>query len=200
MKNDFLNAAQCIEAEHVPPQAWRNGGGQTRELLAWPNAENWQLRISRADIEKSGPFSAFPGIERWFAVLTGNGVVLHMPQKDHHLSAGQAPLQFDGGLAPGCTLVDGATQDLNLMARSGGALMQAVEPGVDWQNTHHMCGLYTVQAGTWTFGPYSMALGAHTLLWFTTALNITQRFDADPHAASATHSAYWLAYTPETSA
>ena len=29
-----------IEAEQVPAQAWRNGGGQTRELLVWPPQES----------------------------------------------------------------------------------------------------------------------------------------------------------------
>lgn len=27
---------------------WRNGGGATRELLAWPYAEDWRVRISVA--------------------------------------------------------------------------------------------------------------------------------------------------------
>ncbi|NVO07869.1 MAG: HutD family protein, partial [Rhodoferax sp.] len=65
-----------IQAEQVAPQAWRNGGGQTRELLTWPDATDWHLRISRADIEADGPFSAFAGVQRWFVVLSGKGVVL----------------------------------------------------------------------------------------------------------------------------
>ena len=44
----------------VPAQAWRNGGGTMRELLAWPDASDWQLRVSVAEIEADGPFSAFP--------------------------------------------------------------------------------------------------------------------------------------------
>ncbi|MDW3472061.1 HutD family protein [Escherichia coli] len=27
-----------------PLQPWRNGGGVTRQLLAWPDDENWLLR------------------------------------------------------------------------------------------------------------------------------------------------------------
>jgi environmental stress-induced protein Ves len=186
--------ARCIEAELVAPQAWRNGGGQTRELLAWPDAANWQLRISRADIEKDGPFSAFPGIERWFAVLSGNGVVLQVPH-DVTLAAGDAPLQFDGALAPGCTLVNGATQDLNLMARGGKGFMQVVQNGSDWHTAHSMCGLYTVAAGTWRCGAQELALNAHTLLWFANAPAAPQHFQANMPGP-----AYWLGYTPETSA
>jgi environmental stress-induced protein Ves len=111
-----------IDAASVAPQAWRNGGGQTRELLAWPAGADWRLRISRADIASDGPFSAFPGVERWFAVLQGAGVVLAFADAQHQLQPGDAPLRFDGAAAPGCRLLDGATQDLNLMLRHARAL------------------------------------------------------------------------------
>ena len=68
-----MNRVQLAE---IAPQPWRNGGGLTRELLAWPDAEAWQCRLSVADITRAGPFSAFPGVTRWFAVLEGEGVVL----------------------------------------------------------------------------------------------------------------------------
>jgi environmental stress-induced protein Ves len=54
---------------HASEQTWRNGGGSTRELLAWPEATDWQARISVAEITRDGPFSAFAGVQRWFAVL-----------------------------------------------------------------------------------------------------------------------------------
>lgn len=66
--------ARVLLAKDCPAMPWRNGGGQTRELLTWPAGsapDQWQLRISRADIDYDGPFSAFPGVQRWFAVLKG---------------------------------------------------------------------------------------------------------------------------------
>ena len=60
----------------VPGQAWRNGAGVTRELLARPSAADWRVRVSVADIDRDGPFSAYPGVERWFTVLKGTGVDL----------------------------------------------------------------------------------------------------------------------------
>lgn len=191
------SSPHCIEADKVAPQAWRNGGGQTRELLAWPEAQNWQLRISRADIEKDGPFSAFPGVQRWFAVLSGAGVVLHMPAGNLQLHAGQAPLAFDGGLAPGCSLANGATQDLNLMSRGGQSHMEQVQADLPWQTQHTMCGLYTAQAGVWRCGNDQQSLGAHTLLWLPAAPATAQSFSTDPGQPPL---AYWLAFTPETSA
>ena len=43
-----------IDANAVAPQPWRNGGGRTRELLAWPDAQAWSVRISLAEIEAEG--------------------------------------------------------------------------------------------------------------------------------------------------
>ena len=78
-----VHTVHTIHADAVAAQPWRNGGGQTRELLVWPThldhpyRQNWQLRISRADIASNGPFSRFDGVERWFVVLSGQGVLLH---------------------------------------------------------------------------------------------------------------------------
>ncbi len=49
-----------ISAMDKPLQPWRNGGGFTRQLLAWPDDENWLLRISMANVSQDGPFSAWP--------------------------------------------------------------------------------------------------------------------------------------------
>ena len=67
---------RLVDLAATAPQPWRNGGGLTRELLAWPGSGDWVLRVSVADIEADGPFSAFPGIDRWFTVLSGAGVRL----------------------------------------------------------------------------------------------------------------------------
>jgi environmental stress-induced protein Ves len=194
------NPVQVIRAAQVPPQPWRNGGGRTRELLAWPSSADWRLRISRADIEASGPFSAFAGVQRWFVVLSGHGVVLRMPTPDghtldHHLFPGHAPLHFDGGLAPFCALEDGPTLDLNLMCRAGRAGMCQVEPGQAWLPQHRQCGLYSAEAGVWSNGQHRVELAAHSLLWLEQGSATPLHFR--PRDAGAAR-AYWLGYTPET--
>src|SRR5258706_8972671 len=60
-----------LRVNDIAPAPWRNGGGLTRELLAWPDRSDWIVRISVAEILASGPFSEFPGVDRWFAVLHG---------------------------------------------------------------------------------------------------------------------------------
>ena len=72
-----------VSLQAQPEQPWRNGGGMTRELLAFPAPAQWTVRISVADIQTSGPFSRFDGIERWFAVLDGDGVVLRSEFATH---------------------------------------------------------------------------------------------------------------------
>jgi environmental stress-induced protein Ves len=195
-----MSAVQLIQADSVQPQAWRNGGGQTRELLVWPGANDWRLRISRADIEADGPFSAFAGVQRWFVVLSGYGVVLHMPTPDghtldHHLLPGHTPLHFDGGLAPGCSLIDGATQDLNLMARGGKAGMQDVVTDQPWPADFAMRGIYTACSGTWSDGLQAITLAAHSLQWVEHRTAAAMRFTANNTEPTR---AWWLGYTPDT--
>lgn len=121
-----------LDADTVAPTAWKNGGGQTRELLRLPGPDEWRLRLSVADIATDGPFSAFPGVRRWFAVIEGEGVVLGFPGGERTLRPGDAPLCFDGGDAPGCRLIGGATRDLNLMLKGLDGELAAGAAGTAW--------------------------------------------------------------------
>jgi uncharacterized protein len=100
-----------VHLDEVFPTPWRNGGGTSRELLAWPHKEKWNVRVAIADIAKDGPFSAYPGVDRWFAVLSGEGVSLN----GHRLDRQSEPWQFDGGEPVHCDLTRGPTEDFNLM-------------------------------------------------------------------------------------
>jgi uncharacterized protein len=110
---------QQLCADDVTPQPWKNGGGRTRELLTWPGPQDWWLRISVADIEQDGPFSPYPGVDRWFGVLQGAGVELVWPHATRRMHAGHSLLHFDGEAAPDCRLLEGVTRDLNVMHRRG---------------------------------------------------------------------------------
>ena len=100
----------------TPSQPWRNGGGATRELLAWPAPPDWRVRMSVAEVAAAGPFSRFDGVERWFAVLDGDGVALRIDGQSHSLTRASEAFRFDGGAAVHCDLPGGATRDFNLMA------------------------------------------------------------------------------------
>ena len=100
-----------VRLEDAARQPWRNGGGVTRELLKWPNADDWTLRLSVADIQKDGPFSAFPQVQRWIVALTGVGMELGEPL-NFRIEPGMPPYRFKGAYAPMCTLIDGPMRDL----------------------------------------------------------------------------------------
>ncbi len=122
-----------VRAADVPALPWKNGGGVSRDLLRWPDAETWRVRISLADIDTDGPFSDYPGVQRWFAVVEGEGVELRFGDRSHVQRVGEAPLTFDGADAPGCRLLDGRTRDLNLMLRGiAGCLRYGVSFDEDW--------------------------------------------------------------------
>lgn len=120
---------QCVALDAVAPQPWRNGGGTTRELLAWPDAAAWRVRLSVAEVGQSGPFSRFEGVLRWFAVLSGEGVRLTVDGVSHVLHVDSAPFAFPGDAPTECALLGGPTRDFNLMTRGMPATMLRLEDG-----------------------------------------------------------------------
>ena len=189
-----------VHLEDVAPQLWRNGGGQTRELLVWPEGGptggDWSLRISVADIRDDGPFSAFPGITRWFAVIDGRGVVLRFGAHTVTLGAGADPVRFDGAAAPGCTLIDGPTRDLNLMLRGGEGVMLPARPGEPWAGDFAQRGLFTAVPGALQSEHGTPTpLPANTLLWQSDAVTGALRFE--PSEPIPEPAAWWLGHSPE---
>ena len=176
----------------VTPQPWRNGGGVTRELLAWPTPADWQLRVSVATVAQDGPFSPFPGVERWFAVVAGAGLVLGLPAGDVELQTTSAPLHFAGEAAPGCRLLHGATQDLNLMARRAGGVghMRRAGIGSCADDAAAWRGLYAADALTLELDGAVMAVSAGTLLWLAGAQVVG--WQVQTGAARA----WWLSWRP----
>jgi uncharacterized protein len=110
---------QTIRLDDVQPTRWRNGGGTTRELIAWPGSTSWLWRASVAEVAQDGPFSSFAGVQRWFAVLEGHGVCLTVDGYLHMLTKSDQPLVFDGAAQTSCELLGGVTQDFNLMVQGG---------------------------------------------------------------------------------
>jgi uncharacterized protein len=177
----------------VQAQPWRNGGGMTRELLAWPEGAAWQCRISVADIERDGDFSAFPGVERWFAVIEGAGVELGFEAGPVPLSPKSEPCKFDGTAAPGCRLLAGPTRDLNLMAQqaTGHGRMQRVLPGQAWHSSAALRAVFCTGALQLHRGTQAaISLPAASLAWTEhdagTPWHTTQLSGAAP--------AWWLAF------
>ncbi len=113
-----MNAA--VHLLETPSTPWKNGLGRTRELLAWPDAASWWLRVSVAEIEVDAPFSSFQNVDRCIVVLQGAGIELALPRGSVKLTPeDDAACAFAGEDAPDCRLLRGPTRDLNLMVRRG---------------------------------------------------------------------------------
>jgi environmental stress-induced protein Ves len=187
-----------VSLADVPPQAWRNGGGTTRELLTWPSEDaagaacDWQLRVSVATIEADGDFSNFDGVDRWFAVVAGAGVTLSLPRGEIEQSAASAPLLFKGEDAPACRLIDGPTLDLNLMVRrdSGMGHMRRASAGSRADGLAAWRALYTADPLTLELDGAVMPLAAGSLLWLAGEAPVGwQVLEADARA-------WWLGWSP----
>lgn len=107
----------------LPARPWKNGGGMTREIAASPEGaglDDFDWRLSIAEVAQPGPFSRFPGVDRHIVLLHGAGLRLEgAAGLDHRLDRVGAPFAFDGDVPIDATLLGGTTQDLNVMTRLG---------------------------------------------------------------------------------
>ena len=171
---------RTIHLADVPATPWRNGGGLTRELAAWPADGAWRWRMSVAEVTASGPFSRFEGITRWFAVLKGDGVALTVRTPsdsneagacEHRLTATDPALCFDGGASTHCALLGGPTQDFNLMVQGDCLPARIVRVQGDLTvlaNATKTIAVYAVDSGARVrFNSEDLFVQAGTLVWRT---------------------------------
>jgi environmental stress-induced protein Ves len=154
---------------HLPAQPWKNGGGLTREIAVMPpgaGVEGFTWRVSIAEIAEDGPFSAFPGIDRQILLLAGAGARLRSEAEgmDHLLQEPLVPFAFAGEAAVTASLLDGPSQDLNVMTRRGvmRAEVQIVRNSLPIVEIEACDGLVLLAVqGSWRTGaPPSMTLTA----------------------------------------
>ena len=101
---------------------WKNGAGRTTEIAAFPPGaalDEFDWRVSIADVVRDAPFSAFAGVDRTIVLLAGAGMRLAGVGGASSLRAVYEPHAFSGDETVNCTLVDGPVRDFNLMLRRG---------------------------------------------------------------------------------
>ena len=120
-----MTAITVVRGADLVASPWKNGGGVTREVAAFPAGaalDAFVWRVSVADVAQAGPFSRFAGIDRTLALLSGAGMLLDEAGGVTH--ALREPLdiaRFAGETSIDARLVNGATRDFNLMVRRGAA-------------------------------------------------------------------------------
>lgn len=98
---DHTGPVSVIRYDTAPEQPWRNGRGVTRELHTGPG---WRLSI--ATLDRAGPFSTFPGLDRVFIVAGGQveldveGTTRSLTLGDQQRFPGEATIHVDPGTGP----------------------------------------------------------------------------------------------------
>ncbi|MFM2449838.1 MAG: hypothetical protein RIS44_2288 [Pseudomonadota bacterium] len=84
-------------------------------------ADDFDWRISVAEVAQDSPFSAFPGYDRCIALLGGNGMVLVSAEDglNHRLETPLQPFYFAGEARIHARLIDGPLHNLSVLARRG---------------------------------------------------------------------------------
>lgn len=101
---------------------WKNAGGVTREVCAWPpgaGLDDFDWRISLAEVRADGPFSMFAGVDRLLAVLQGRLLLRIAGHEDLVVAAGGPTAAFPGDAPTLGQVLEGPVLDLNVMVRRG---------------------------------------------------------------------------------
>lgn len=106
-----------LSAEDYVTKPWKNGQGVTRDVILWPASDDFDIRVSLADIPPVSVFSSFPGITRHITRLSGDTMTLTFADGQVEHLALMAPLTFDSGKAPSCEASGAETRVLNIMTR-----------------------------------------------------------------------------------
>lgn len=145
---DVPGPSRILPAIGYTLMRWKNGAGWTSEILRVPDNDDWQWRLSIAEIEADAAFSSFPGVERELVLLSGNGLRLRFSHDGadgvHELLPPHDKLRFAGEISVVGELIDGPTRDFNVMwKRHGcsaqlwhrplvGTMVMFVDPGEVW--------------------------------------------------------------------
>jgi uncharacterized protein len=114
-----LQLLPAAERSAVP---WKNRGGVTREIAVHPpraRLEDFDWRVSCAQVDAAGPFSRFQGIDRILVILEGELSLEVEGKPAVVLSPESAPWEFSGDAPTSGGPVAGTVHDLNVMTRRG---------------------------------------------------------------------------------
>ena len=140
-----VDQSQVIPANEYQRERWKNGAGWTRQIVRVPDCDDWDWRLSIAEIERDAPFSLFPGVERELVLLQGNGLRLRFENgTTADLQPPHGRIRFAGEEVLSGELLDGPTHDFNLMWRRDrisaellhrplvGSMLFFTDPGTTW--------------------------------------------------------------------
>jgi environmental stress-induced protein Ves len=96
---------------------WANGRGTSYEIASDRNdSGEWSWRLAMAPVNEDGPFSRIECVNRFLAVVEGNGMLLSVDRKKLQCQPLQV-VRFRGDAITEAVLTDGPITDINLMIR-----------------------------------------------------------------------------------
>ncbi len=113
---------RTIDCNSLPCIPWKNGGGSTRTVAVSPEGagfDDFDWRISIADVRESGDFSLFPGVDRTILLLEGSGMTLESGDSVHLLATPFEPWNLAADVPTKASLLNGSVRDFNVMVRRG---------------------------------------------------------------------------------
>lgn len=119
----YDGAMRLIRKTDMKEGRWRNGMGVSWDIATFPEEAGtggvgW--RFATALIERNVPFSAYPGVDRYFTLTEGQGLDLDFEGREgiavHHLFE---PHFYPCDISTICTLRNGPCRALNLFLKRG---------------------------------------------------------------------------------
>lgn len=113
--------AQVHRAQDRRFAPWKNGGGETAEIVCFPpdaGFDSFGWRISTARVGADGPFSRFDGVARSLTVIEGGPLRLDLAGSSTVLDTRAPPFAFSGETPCHGALLGGPVLDLNVMTRA----------------------------------------------------------------------------------
>lgn len=115
----FLHFLPADQRKALP---WKNGKGQAHEVAISPPGSDFSSlkfswRLSIATVAEAGPFSNFPGYDRWITPLEEKSLLLRIgKQEERIIRRGQA-LHFSGDEKTEAEIPNGPLLDLSFIYR-----------------------------------------------------------------------------------
>ncbi|MGH8293798.1 MAG: HutD/Ves family protein [Gammaproteobacteria bacterium] len=119
---ELVAGVQRLTPSDYRRMRWKNGRGWTTGLAVHPrdahlDGRPFEWRVSLAEVESDGEFSAFPGYDRTILLAEGGGMELCFAGAPRQrVAEPYQPFGFKGEWRTRCHLLNGPVRDFNVMS------------------------------------------------------------------------------------
>lgn len=115
------SGSKVLKSKDYRSMPWKNGLGVTREIAREPAmGEEFDWRLSLAEIDADCDFSAFAGYRRALVLVTGDNLQLRFKRHGRcSLGPSTRGTRFEGDWQTRCAVPHGRCTDLSLIVRKG---------------------------------------------------------------------------------